>query len=101
MRELQKQREKQKHEVKEDYLKSVDEYQQRFQDQNRQQKESIAIIKDQYKKVHEIYNKKMADMKENLTKESKKLEVSEKRRKLDLEGYSNDLNIMKKKVLFY
>ncbi len=40
-------------------------------------------------------------MKEKLTKEKKKLDIAEKRRKLDLEGYGADLTQMKKKVLFY
>jgi len=43
----------------------------------------------------------MGDMKERLSKESKKMEVNEKRRKLELEGYGSDLLAMKKKIGFY
>lgn len=69
--------------------------------QARSQKENIAIIKDQYKKVQEIYKRKMDDMQEKLAKETKKMEVAERRRKLELEGYGADLSAMKKKILFY
>ena len=40
-------------------------------------------------------------MTERLEKDSKKLSVAEKRRKLDLEGYGADLSAMKKKIKFY
>jgi translation initiation factor RLI1 len=43
----------------------------------------------------------MEDLKAKLEKESKKMEVAEKRRKLELEGYSSDLSAMKKKIVFY
>jgi hypothetical protein len=43
----------------------------------------------------------MADMKERLDKESKKMQVAEQRRKFDLEGYGADLQNMKKKIIFY
>jgi hypothetical protein len=43
----------------------------------------------------------MSEMTERLEKESKKMQVAEKRRKLDLEGYSADLNSMRKKIVFY
>jgi hypothetical protein len=65
------------------------------------QKENIAIIKDQYKKVSEIYKRKMEDMQERLKKETKKMEVAERRRKFDLDGYGADLQAMKKKIEFY
>lgn len=59
------------------------------------------IIKDQYKKVQDIYKKKMTDMQDMLGKETNKMQVAEQRRKLELEGYSSDLNAMKKKIAFY
>ena len=43
----------------------------------------------------------MADMQERLTKETKKMEVNERRRKHELEGYGSDLQNMKKKIQFY
>lgn len=43
----------------------------------------------------------MNDMQERLSKETKKMQTAERRRKLELEGYASDLQSMKKKVLFY
>jgi hypothetical protein len=43
----------------------------------------------------------MQDMQEKLAKETKKMEVAERRRKLELEGYSSDLSAMKKKIQFF
>lgn len=43
----------------------------------------------------------MSDMQEKLQKETKKMEVAERRRKLELEGYSSDLSAMKKKIIFF
>lgn len=80
-----------KNESKQEYEKNVQEYQDKFRDQSRIQKENITIIKDQYKKVQEIYKRKMADMSERLEKETKKLQTADRRRKLDLEGYQADL----------
>lgn len=65
------------------------------------QQEVIAIIKDQYRKVQEIYSRKTAGMKERLEKDSKKLNANESRRKLELEGYGADLQAMKRKIEFY
>ena len=51
--------------------------------------------------MQEIYNRKMQDMQDKLVKETKKMEVAEKRRKLELEGYTADLGAMKKKIQFF
>lgn len=79
----------------------MQEYTEKFREQSRLQKENIAIIKDQYKKVQEIYRRKMADMQEKLAKETKKMEVAERRRKLELDGYAADLSSISKKIVFY
>ena len=101
IREISRQAETKKKEVRDEYEKSAHEYTQKFRVQARSQKENIAIIKDQYKKVQEIYKRKMDDMQEKLAKETKKMEIAERRRKLELEGYGADLSAMKKKILFY
>ena len=101
IREIARQTESKKKEVRDEYEKSTQEYTEKFRVQARTQKENIAIIKDQYKKVQEIYNRKMQDMQEKLGKETKKMEVAEKRRKLELEGYTADLGAMKKKIQFF
>lgn len=43
----------------------------------------------------------MTDMKEKLAKETKKMEIAERRRKLELEGYTADLSAMTKKIQFF
>jgi len=43
----------------------------------------------------------MQDMQDKLAKETKKMEIAERRRKLELEGYSSDLSAMKKKIQFF
>ena len=43
----------------------------------------------------------MNDMKEKLAKETKKMEIAERRRKLELEGYTADLSAMTKKIQFF
>ena len=48
--------------MRDEYERSAQEYTEKFRVQSRTQKENIAIIKDQYKKVQEIYNRKMQDM---------------------------------------
>ena len=101
IREVSKQTDLKKKEAKNEYQKSAQEYQEKFREQSKMQKENIAIIKDQYNKVQEIYKRKMGDMQDRLSKETKKMETAERRRKLELEGYAADLANMKKKILFY
>ena len=43
----------------------------------------------------------MSDMQERLTKETKKMDVNERRRKHELEGYGADLQNMRRKIGFY
>ena len=76
-------------------------YQDKFRDQAKIQQENIAIIKDQYRKVQEIYKRKMSEMTERLKLDSTKVDKQESRRKLELEGYSADLQNMKRKIEFY
>jgi len=101
IREVSKSAEQRKKEAKQEYEKNALEYQEVFREQTKQQKENIAVIKDQYKKVQEIYKRKMGDMQDRLHKETKKMEVTERRRKHELEGYGSDLQAMRKKIGFY
>ena len=77
------------------------EYQDKFRDQAKIQQENIAIIKDQYRKVQEIYKRKTAEMQERLEADTNKVNKTESRRKLELEGYSADLQNMRRKIEFY
>lgn len=77
------------------------EYQDKFRDQAKIQQENIAIIKDQYRKVQEIYKRKTQEMQERLEADTNKVNKTESRRKLELEGYSADLQNMRRKIEFY
>lgn len=51
IRDISSKADSKKKEVKSEYEKSAQEYTEKFRQQSRLQKENIAIIKDQYKKV--------------------------------------------------
>ena len=87
--------------AKNDYIHDTLQYQDKFRDQAKIQQENIAIIKDQYRKVQEIYKRKMEEMTERLKHDTTKVDKQESRRKLELEGYSADLQNMKRKIEFY
>ena len=59
------------------------------------------MIKDQYRKVSEVYKRKCAEMKDQIDREGKKTETYDRRRKCEIEGISSDLSNMKRKVDFY
>ena len=92
---------KTKTKAKNEYISDTMEYQEKFRDQAKTQQENIAIIKDQYRKVQEIYKRKTEEMTERLNADTTKVDNTERRRKLELEGYSADLQNMKRKIEFY
>ena len=92
---------KSKTKAKNEYIADTMEYQEKFRDQAKIQQENIAIIKDQYRKVQEIYKRKTEEMNERLKADTTKVDNTERRRKLELEGYSADLQNMKRKIEFY
>ncbi len=51
-----------KEKVKTQYVADTVDFQQQFQDQNRQQQQAMALIKDQYRKVSEVFKRKMTDL---------------------------------------
>ena len=92
---------KTKTKAKQDYVNETMAFQEKFREQARLAQENIAIIRDQYRKVQEIYKRKTTDMKERLQSETQKVDRNEQRRKLELEGYAADLQNMKRKIEFY
>ena len=92
---------KTKTKAKQDYVNETLAFQDKFREQARFAQENISIIRDQYRKVQEIYKRKTTEMSERLTHETTKVERNEQRRKLELEGYSADLQNMKRKIEFY
>ena len=93
--------EKAKTKARQDYVNETVAFQDKFREQARVAQENIAIIRDQYRKVQEIYKRKTEEMKERLETETKKVQRNEERRKLELEGCSADLQNMKRKIEFY
>lgn len=87
--------------AKSGYIQETLEYQERFREQSVLQQENISIIRDQYRKVQEIYKRKTADMSERLEQLTTKADRAEKRRKLELEGFGADLENMTRKIEFY
>jgi hypothetical protein len=65
------------------------------------QQKAITVIKDQYRKVSEVYNRKVEDMRATIARESRKTDGLERRRKLEMEGVTSDLQNMRRKVEFY
>lgn len=92
---------KTKTKAKSSYISDTVSYQDKFREQGRIQAENIAIIRDQYRKVQEIYKRKTQEMGERLAKETKRVDMVDTRRKLELEGYGADLQNMKRKIDFY
>ena len=93
--------EKTKTKARQDYINETSAFQEKFREQARQAQENISIIRDQYRKVQEIYKRKTAEMKERLENETKKVDRTDERRKLELEGHAADLQNMKRKIQFY
>ena len=92
---------KAKTKAKQDYVNETLAFQEKFREQARFAQENISIIRDQYRKVQEIYKRKTTEMQERLATETTKVERNEQRRKLELEGYAADLQNMKRKIEFY
>ena len=76
-------------------------FQDKFREQSRLAQENISIIRDQYRKVQEVYKRKTAEMKERLEQETTKVDRNDERRRLELEGFAADLQNMKRKIEFY
>ena len=87
--------------ARQDYVNETLAFQEKFRDQSRLAQENISIIRDQYRKVQEVYKRKTAEMKERLEQETTKVDRNEERRRLELEGFAADLQNMKRKIEFY
>ena len=59
------------------------------------------MIKDQYRKVTDVYKRKCEEMRTQITRETTKTEVQDRRRKCEIEGVASDLQNMKRKCDFY
>lgn len=61
----------------------------------------ISIIKEQYDKIHEIYRVKSKTLIDAIEKSRHKMNKTETRRNLEIQGYYEDLKLLEKKVNFY
>lgn len=59
------------------------------------------VIRDQYKKLNDVYSKKKEFLEARLFEQENRLTQSQGKRKLDLEGYQSDLQNLKKRMVFY
>lgn len=61
----------------------------------------MSIIRDQYKKLKDLYKAKTEILTEKEEKESNKLDSNSSKRVLALEGFKSDLSNLKKRMVFY
>lgn len=87
--------------AKKGYEQNSEEYSQLFRDQNMTHAQNMHVIQDQYKKMSISYKQKKEVLERKWEDYSKRLEMAEKKRKLDLEGYCSDLSNLKKRMVFY
>lgn len=87
--------------AKENYEKNSEDFSQKFREQNKSHDENMSIIRDQYNKLNTIHSKKQATLKEKLEKDQVREEQLRTKRKLDLEGFTSDLQNLEKRMQFY
>ena len=58
-------------------------------------------IREQYKKLSNIYTSKKEKLEHRLTTDSARVDQMKAKRKLDLEGFGSDLANLKKRMVFY
>lgn len=69
--------------------------------QARTQEENANIIKEQYKQIQKIYTSKVKSLTEQLKTLGDKCKLLESRKNLDIEGYINEIGLMKKRLKSY
>jgi len=81
--------------------KKSEEYSNRYRQEIRQKDEDLALLKDQYAQIQQIYLQKMKDLEQSLTKLAKKHSTLENRRLLENEGFRTDVKKMRLQVNEY
>lgn len=69
--------------------------------QARTQEENANIIKEQYNQIQKIYTSKVKTLTEQLKLISDKCQLLESRKNLDIEGYINEIGLMRKRLKSY
>ncbi len=101
IKKVEEQNEKELELAEEEYEEMTKEFGEKFKDQSNLQTEVISIIKEQYDKIQELYRVKSINLVNAIEKGKGKLGKTEQRRRLELEGYYEDLRLLEKKVSFY
>ena len=84
-----------------EYELNSEEFSKNFREQNMQHAKNMQVIKDQYKKMSNLYKEKKEALEKQNEYVTGRLDMSEKKRKLDLEGFGADLSNLKKRMIFY
>ena len=87
--------------AKQDYEANSEEFSLRFREQNQQHAQNMFVIRDQYKKLSQVFTAKKEALDDRLQKDTDRLKQMHAKRKLDLEGYGSDLSNLKKRMVFY
>lgn len=87
--------------ARQEYEANAEEFTEKFRDQSKGHDVHISVIRDQYKKLSQLHEKKMTANVEKYEKNQEKLDKTVTKRKLELEGFSSDLSNLEKRMVFY
>ncbi len=73
----------------------------RFRQQTQAQTEGLQILKEQYERIQQISMDRVHALEEQAARANKKWQESERRRKLETEGFVRDVEMMKRKARVY
>jgi hypothetical protein len=81
--------------------KKSEEYVSKYRSQVKNREENLQVLKEQYKKVQQIYLQRVKDLEESLSKLAEKYTTLEKRRNLEVEGFKGDIRALRKRLENY
>ena len=87
--------------ARKEYEINAEEFTEKFREQNKGHDVHISVIRDQYKKLTQMHEKKMMGNKEKLEQNEEKLKRVATKRQLEIEGFSSDLSNLEKRMIFY
>jgi coiled-coil domain-containing protein 77 len=87
--------------TKTDYERKTREITNVMRNQVKSQEENNNIIKEQYKQIQKIYTTRVKELEDKLKSLTEKLKNSENKRNFELEGYINEIQMMRKRLKSY
>ncbi len=87
--------------TKNDYERKTKEITNVMRSQVKTHEENINIIKEQYKQIQKIYTSKVKELESKLKQLTDKYKILENRRNNEIEGYINEINLMRKRMKSY